>query len=275
MAQFFREYPQLFEKGPPVVAKLQPFGGYIFSFVLRLPWAHNILLVQMVKDINVRRWYMKQTLTEGWSRNVLQIMIKSQAHEHQGQTVNKFDARLPVSQAGLSKEALKDPYIFDFLTLEEPLRERELELGLIQHLEKFLLEMGQGFAFVGRQYHVDAGEENFYLDLLFYHLGLRCFIVIDLKIGPFKPDYAGKMNFYCSAVDDRLKHETDNPTIGLLLCQDKKKILAEYALRCTNKPIGVSEYELTRTLPDELKSALPSIEALENELNAQIKGANS
>ena len=282
MIQFFREYPRLFEKGPQSVAQLKTEAGAekgppavaqlkiskdsIPLPVLKLPWAHNILLIQMVKDKSVRLWYMEQALTEGWSRNVLQAMIKSNAHKRQGQVVSNFDLLLPLPQSDMAKQALKDPYIFDFLTLETPFRERELELGLIRHLEKFLLELGQGFAFVGRQYHLDVEEEDFYIDLLFYHLQLRCFIVIDLKIGPFKPDYAGKMNFYCSVVDDRLKHDSDNPTIGLILCQDKKKILAEYALRGMSKPIGVSEYELTRTLPDELKSSLPSIEELEKEL---------
>jgi hypothetical protein len=165
----------------------------------------------------------------------------------------------------LVQQVLKDPYVFDFLTLEEPFHERELETGLIRHLQKFLLELGQGFAFVGRQYHLDIGDDDFYIDLLFYHLRLRCYVVIELKKGGFKPEYAGKMNFYCNVVDDR------NPTIGLILCQDKKSVLAEYTLRGVAKPIGVSEYELTRALPDSLKSALPSIEEIERELNEDIE----
>ena len=166
---------------------------------------------------------------------------------------------------------MKDPYIFDFLTLSEPFQERELETGLVAHLEKFLLELGQGFAFVGRQYHLEVSDKDFYLDLLFYHLKLRCFVAIDLKRGDFKPEYAGKMNFYCSVVDDRLKHETDQPTIGLILCQTKDRILAEYALRDIHKPIGISDYELTRSLPENLKSSLPTIEEIETELQREIE----
>lgn len=168
------------------------------------------------------------------------------------------------------QQALKDPYIFDFLTLEEPFHERELETSLVRHLEKFLLELGQGFAFVGRQYHLDIGEEDFYIDLLFYHLRLRCFVVIELKKGGFKPEYAGKVNFYCNAVDDLLKHALDNPTIGLILCQEKNTVLAEYALRGVAKPIGISEYELTRALPANLQSALPSVEEIEHELSKDV-----
>ena len=164
------------------------------------------------------------------------------------------------------QQALKDPYLFDFLTLEEQFLERELETGLIRHLEKFLLELGQGFAFVGRQYHLDLGDQDFYIDLLFYHLRLRCFVVIELKRGAFKPEYAGKMNFYCSVVDDVLKHAQDAPTIGLILCQQKNEVIAEYALHDVNKPIGVSTFELTRALPSELASKLPSIEEIEREL---------
>jgi len=199
-------------------------------------------------------------------------MIKSNAHKRQGAAVTNFDTQLPQPQAQLAQDTLKDPYIFDFLTLDKPFRERELEAGLVEHLERFLLELGAGFAFVGRQVHLDVAEEDFYVDLLFYHLRIRSFVVVDLKIGPFKPEYAGKINFYCNVVDDQYRHETDNPTIGLILCQDKRRILAEYALRGMNKPIGISEYELTRALPEELKSALPSIEEIEAELSADLQG---
>jgi hypothetical protein len=161
---------------------------------------------------------------------------------------------------------LKDPYIFDFLTLAEPFRERELELALLDHVEKFLLELGQGFAFVGRQYRFEVGGEDFHLDLLFYHLRLRSFVVVDLKRGPFKADYAGKMNFYCNVVDERLRHIEDRPTIGLILCQDKNRIIAEYALKGVNKAIGISEYQLTRSLPKEFRSSLPTVEQMETEL---------
>ena len=239
------------------------------QLVAQIPWMHNILLIEKIKDLPARLWYVQQTITQGWSRNVLQMMIESDAHARQGAAVTNFQANLPAPQSDLARDVLKDPYIFDFLTLDATFRERELETGLVCHLEKFLLELGAGFAFVGRQYHLDIGDDDFYIDLLFYHLKLRCFVVIDLKVGPFRPDYAGKMNFYCNAIDDLLKHGTDQPTIGLILCQEKKKILAEYALRGLDKPIGVSEYELTRALPENLKSALPTIEQIEAELTEQ------
>jgi predicted nuclease of restriction endonuclease-like (RecB) superfamily len=194
-------------------------------------------------------------------------MIKSKLLERLQLNVSSIDSYLPNPQSELAKETLKDPYIFDFLTLAEPFAERELEIELMKQIEKFLLEFGTGFAFVGRQYHLNVGEQDFYIDLLFYHIKTRFFIVIDLKKGNFKPEYAGKLNFYCSVVDDILKHPTDQPTIGLMLCENNNKIIAEYALRDTNKPIGVSEYELAKALPENLKSSLPSIEEIENELS--------
>lgn len=253
---------------PQAVAKIQQTDSMacLLPLVPKIPWGHNILLMEKVKDLSVRLWYVEQALENGWSRAMLTAAIKSHAHKRQGAAVTNFDMQLPEPHAQLAQDTLKDPYIFDFLTLDEPFRERELETGLIRHLERFLIELGQGFSFVGRQYPLDIGEKDFYIDLLFYHLKLRCFVVVDLKIGPFKPEYAGKINFYCNVVDDILKHETDNPTIGLILCQDKNKVLAEYALRGMNKPIGISEYELTRALPEELKSSLPTIEEIEAEL---------
>ncbi len=284
MTQFYREYPELFAIGQQAVAQLsdstagrrsragqdalkgqQPVAD-IHALVRTLSWTVNILLIQKVKDLEIRKWYMCACIEQGWGRDILAVMIQSNAHERQGVAIDNFDACLPAPHSELAKGTLKDPYIFDFLTLDKPFRERELEAGLVRHIERFLLELGQGFSFVGRQYHLDIGEKDFYIDLLFYHLKLRCFVVIDLKKGEFKPDYAGKINFYCNVVDDMLKHETDNPTIGLILCQDKNKVLAEYALRGMNKPIGISEYELTRALPEELKSSLPTIEEIEAEL---------
>ena len=236
----------------------------------QIPWGHNILLMEKVKDQPTRLWYMQQTIEQGWSRDTLATMIKGKAKERQGQAVSNFSARLPAPQSELARQLLKDPYLFDFLTLEEPFHERELETGLVRHLEKFLLELGSGFAFVGRQYHLEVSDRDFYLDLFFYHLKLRCFIVIELKKGDFKPEYAGKMNFYCSVVDDQLKNETDQPTIGLILCQTKDRILVEYALRDIHKPIGISNYELTRTLPENLKSSLPTVEEIEAELEGGL-----
>ncbi|OHB67017.1 MAG: hypothetical protein A2Y76_07555 [Planctomycetes bacterium RBG_13_60_9] len=252
---------------PPVVAKSDQAAAIVPQLVAQLPWAHNVLLIQKIKDVSTRLWYMRQTLAQGWSRNVLALMIDARAHERQGKAITNFDRQLPPPQSDLAAQALKDPYIFDFLTLQEPFHERELETGLLAHVEKFLLELGQGFAFVGRQYHLDVGEDDFYIDLLFYHLRLRCFVVVDLKKGPFRAEYAGKMNFYCNVVDDRLRHATDQPTIGLILCQDKNRLVAEYALKGVNKAIGVSEYRLTRALPAKLKSSLPSIEEIEAELS--------
>jgi len=244
------------------VAKLAPA-----DIIKSIPWGHHALLMQKIKDKSLRFWYMDQILQNGWSRNTLGLMIESEIHERQGSSTTNFSFTLPDLQSDLARQSLKDPYIFDFLTLSEPFSERELETELIKYLEKFLLELGTGFSFVGRQYHLAISDKDFYIDLLFYHLKLRSFIVIELKKGDFKPEYAGKMNFYCSAVDDILKHPTDNATIGMILCQTKDRILAEYALGDINKPIGISEYELTRALPENLRSSLPSIEELEAELS--------
>ena len=252
---------------PQVAAKKESILPILQQAAAKLPWFHHVILMEKVKDLPTRCWYMLAVAEQGWGREVMVAMIKNRAHERQGKAVTNFETRLPMPQSDLARQVLKDPYIFDFLTLEEPFHEREMETSLIRHLEKFLIELGQGFAFVGRQFHMDVGDDDFYLDLLFYHLKLRCFVVVDLKKGAFKPEYAGKMNFYCSVVDDRLRHESDNPTIGLILCQDRKKIIAEYALRSVKKPIGVSEYELTRALPARFKSALPAIETIEKELS--------
>jgi predicted nuclease of restriction endonuclease-like (RecB) superfamily len=259
-------------KVPQAVAQIFPIdpSTNLQQLVAKIPWGHNILLMEKVKDLSSRLWYMQEIIEQGWSRDVLGLMIKNSAHIRQGGAVTNFQQRLPSPQSDLARQLLKDPYIFDFLTLEEPFHERELEVGLVRHLEKFLLELGQGFAFVGRQYQLEVSNKDFYIDLLFYHLKLRCFVVIELKKGDFKPEYAGKMNFYCSAVDDTLKHATDQPTIGLILCQTKDRLIAEYSLRDIHKPIGVSDYELTRALPDNLKSVLPTIEEIEAELQGEL-----
>lgn len=269
MVQLASEYPHAFPApdsiGQPPVAQLpsDPEGQLP---VAQVPWAHNVLLMQKVKDLAVRRWYMGQALANGWSRNVLALQIDARAHARHGKAVSNFADLLPAPQSDLAQQTLKDPYIFDFLTLTEPFQERELETELVRHLEKFLLELGQGFAFVGRQYRLDVGDEDFYIDLLFYHLRLRAFVVIDLKKGKFKPEYAGKLNFYCNVVNDRLKHPTDAPTIGLILCQTRDRLLAEYSFAGIDKPIGISTYELTRALPARLQSALPTVEEIEAEL---------
>lgn len=298
MTQFAAEYPDLLPFGQPAVAQMggrvlvEPIGQPVVAqlpsavemshsaaqaavsddltilqkVAVSMPWAHNVLLIQKVKDLHARLWYVQQTIEHGWSRSVLALQIDGRAFERRGKAVHNFRATLPPPQSDLAEQVLKDPYIFDFLTLAEPFRERELELALLDQVQRFLLELGQGFAFVGRQSHFEVGEDDFYLDLLFYHLRLRCFVVVDLKRGPFKAEYAGKMNLYCNVVDDRLRHPEDRPTIGLILCQDKKRIVAEYALKGVKKAIGVSEYQLTRALPKELRSSLPTVEEMEAEL---------
>lgn len=238
--------------------------------VAELPWGHNILLMEKIEDPAIRLWYAQQTMEKGWSRDVLAMMIKTQTHTRQGKAVTNFSLTLPPPMSELAEQTLKNPYLFDFLTLEKPFRERELETGLLAHLEKFLLELGAGFAFVGRQVKLEVDNDDFYIDLLFYHLRLRSYVVIELKTGAFKAEYAGKMNFYLNAVDDKLRHVQDNSSIGLILCQDKNKMLAEYALRGIKAAIGVSEYQLTRALPKELRSSLPSIEEIEKELGDEV-----
>lgn len=263
MVRFAKEYCDTILQ--QLVAKLNDH-----SVFYGIPWGHHILLMEKNKDVLIRFWYMEQTVKNGWSRDTLASMIKNESHKRQGALAHNFDETLPHPQSELVRQTLKDPYIFDFLTLSEPFVERELETELVKHLEKFLIELGAGFAFLGRQYKLTITDQDFYLDLLFYHIKLRCFIVVELKKGDFKPEYAGKMNFYCSAVDDILKQTEDQPTIGLILCESKNKVFAEYALRDINKPIGVSEYELTRALPDNLKSSLPSIEEIEAELGREL-----
>ena len=242
------------------------------EFAFLLPWSHHVLLMEKIKEFPVRLWYMKESVEQGWTHATLVAMIKKDTYNRQGKAITNFSLKLPSPESELAQQILCDPYIFDFLTLEEPFREKELENALAENLGKFLLELGHGFAFVGRQYRIEVSDKDFYLDLLFYHLDLRRFIVIELKKGEFQPEYAGKVNFYCSAVDDLLRRLGDATTIGLILCQEKDKIIAEYSLRNVEKPIGVSEYELTRTLPESFRSALPSIEQIETELAERLLG---
>ena len=236
--------------------------------VAKLPWGHTLTLIEKLKADNERLWYGLQTIEHGWSRAVLQIQIETRLHERQAQIpkVSNFKDRLPEAQSDMALEVLKDPYIFDFLSVGEKAHEREIERDLVSHITEFLLELGSGFSYVGKQVHLEVAGEDFYLDLLFYHLKLRCYVVIELKAGAFKPEYAGKLNFYCSAVDDMLRHGNDNPTIGLLLCKEKNGLLAEYALRDMNKALAVSDYQLTRAIPENLKPSLPTVEEIEREL---------
>ena len=278
MIAFYREYPDPSAFLPQPAAKIsspvkmpQPAAKLGTALLWAIPWFHHIVLMEKVKDIPMRYWYMEQTLANGWSRNILAMQIEAKAHARHGKARSNFALTLPAHQSDLVQQTLKDPYIFDFLTLTEPFLERELETELVRHLEKFLLELGQGFAFVGRQYKIDVGVEEFYIDLLFYHLRLRAFVVIELKKGKFRPEYAGKLNFYCNVVNDHLKHPADQPTIGLILCQERSRLLAEYSFAGIDKPIGISTYELTRALPKELRSALPTVEEIEAELAEVVK----
>ena len=235
----------------------------VIQLVSQLPWGHNILLLQRFKEVEQRLWYAQKTIQNGWSRAVLEHQIDTQLYERQGKAVNNFTNTLPKSQSDLAQELLKNPYNFAFLTLAEDALERDLEKGLLQNLQKFLLELGKGFAFVGSQYHLEVGGEDFYLDLLFYHLHLRCYVVIDLKIPDFKPEYAGKMNFYLTAVDQQLRHSDDKPSIGIVLCKSQNQIIAEYSLSNMTKPIGLAEY---RALPEEMRRELPAPEELQENI---------
>lgn len=232
----------------------------------KIPWSHNILIFSKSKDIQEAHFYIRATLENGWSRDILALQLKSQLYARQGKAISNFRETLPDPLSDLAQQTLKDPYIFDFLTMTKPFHEKDIERQLVTHITKFLLELGKGFAFVGQQYHLQVGETDYYIDLLFYHIKLKCYVVIELKNTRFIPEYAGKLNFYLSAVDSLVKSETDQSTIGILLCRDKNNIETEFALRDINKPMGVSEFQLTEILPDELKSSLPSIEEIENEL---------
>lgn len=232
----------------------------------QITWYHNITLLDKVGSLSERIWYAYQTLKNGWSRNVLVHQIESKLFERTGKGINNFEVTLPKPQSDLAKQAVKDPYVFDFLSCGLEMREREIENELTKHITNFLLELGAGFAFVGKQVHLEIGDNDFYIDLLFYHLKLRCYMAIELKAGEFRPEYAGKINFYLSALDE-IKHPDDNASIGLILCKSKNKIIAEYALRDMTKPIGVSEYRIIKSIPDKLKANLPSIEEIEKELS--------
>jgi predicted nuclease of restriction endonuclease-like (RecB) superfamily len=220
----------------------------------------------------IRLWYAHRTIENGWSRNILAIQIKNQLHESQGKALNNFKNLLPPEDSDMGAQIFKDPYLFDFLGTADPRKEREVEQALIDHAQNFLLEMGTGFAFVGKQVLLEVGESDFYLDLLFYHLKLRCFVVVELKAVPFEPAFVGQLNMYLSAVDDLLRHPDDNRTIGLLLCRSKNRLVAEYSLRGFNSPMGVADWEteLTEKLPEDLMGILPSIEEIEAELKDKI-----
>ncbi|HEX2958204.1 MAG TPA: PDDEXK nuclease domain-containing protein, partial [Chitinispirillaceae bacterium] len=232
----------------------------------KIPWRHHVEILSKSKSKSESYFYIKQTIKNGWSRDTLALQIKSRLFERVGKGVTNFALTLPSPQSDLAAQTIKDPYVFDFLTMTKPYHEKDIENQLIAHMTKFLLELGKGFAYIGRQYHLHIGGTDYYIDLLFYHIKLRCYVVIELKNTRFQPEYAGKLNFYLSAVDSMLKSDVDNATIGILLCRDKNTIETEFALRDMNKPIGVSEFQLTEILPEDLKSTLPTIEEIENEL---------
>ncbi len=234
--------------------------------VAQIPWGHNRLIISKIKDVKEALWYASATVENGWSRDILELKIDKSEFSRMGNSLNNFQRTLPVSQSSLARETIKDPYNFDFLGLEDDAQERAIENALTDRITEFLLELGKGFAFVGRQYKLLVSETEYFIDMLFYHLELRCYVVIELKAGKFKPEYAGKLNFYLSAVDSQVKRSEDNPSIGIMLCKKKNKIEAEYSLRDLNKPIGISDYLLTHIIPENLMEKLPTVSELEEEL---------
>jgi predicted nuclease of restriction endonuclease-like (RecB) superfamily len=231
----------------------------------RIPWYHHIALLEKLEDPAERLWYAQQALEHGWSHNILVLQIRGRAHERHGKALTNFEKTLPPAASDMAAQAFKDPYLFDFLGTADSRREREVEQALIDHIERFLLEMGAGFAFVGRQVKLEVGDQDFKIDLLFYHLKLRCYVVVELKAVPFDAAFVGQLNLYLSATDDLLRHPDDQPTIGLLLCRSKNKLVVEYALRHLKRPIGVAEWEtkLVEKLPKALKGSLPTVEEIE------------
>lgn len=254
-------------------ALLYPKIEFAKQAVSQLPWGHVVRLMQMIKDGVEREWYAIQTIKNGWSRSVLEMQIEGELYGRQAESskkINNFHKQLPALQSDLANEMLKDPYNFDFLTIQGKARERAIENALVTHIRDFLIELGQGFAFVGSQVPLTFDDQEFFIDLLFYHLHLRAFVVIELKTTKFKPEYTGQLGFYLAAIDDLMRKEGDNQTIGIILCKSKSKVVAEYALRSMKAPIGVSEYTLSKSIPKELKTSLPSVELIEAELNESI-----
>jgi predicted nuclease of restriction endonuclease-like (RecB) superfamily len=253
-------------------AESWPNFEIVQASLAQITWYHNIALLEKLETDKDRLWYAEKTLEGGWSRNVLAFQIESELHKRKGKVISNFALTLPPEESDMAKQVFKDPYLFDFLGTDDLRRESELEQKLIDHLQKFLIELGQGFAFVGRQVHLEVGDQDFYIDLLFYHLKLRCYVVIELKAGKFKPEHAAQVSMYLNLVDDLLRHQDDKPSIGLLLVRDKNNLIVEYALTGYNKPIGVAQWEreLTRSIPAELKPSLPTIEEIETELAGDI-----
>jgi predicted nuclease of restriction endonuclease-like (RecB) superfamily len=245
-----------------------PDAAIVQEALAQIPWYHHLALLERCKSSEERLWYARQSAAHGWSHNILMLQIASHLHERQGKAITNFAATLPPAESDMAAQVFKDPYLFDFLGTADPRREREVERALIDHIQHFLLELGAGFAFVGRQVHLEFATHDFYLDLLFYHLKLRCFVVVELKAVPFDPGFVGTMNMYLSVVDDLLRHPDDKPAIGLILCRSKNKLIVEYALRGFKRPIGVAGWEtqIVKHLPEELKGSLPTVEEIEAEL---------
>ena len=252
-----------------VTGSRPPARQIVQQGVAQFPWSHNVVLLDKIGDAETRLWYARKARAEGWGRNVLAMQIEARLHEREGRAITNFPATLPPGDSDMAIQVFKDPYLFDFLGTAASRTEREIEQALIDHMQRFLLELGAGFAFVGRQVLLEVGNQDFYADLLFYHLKLRRYVVVEFKAVPFNPAFVGQMNLYLSAVDDLLRHPDDQPAIGLLLCKSKDRLVVEYALRGFDKPMGVAEWEtrLVESLPDELKGSLPSVEEIEVELN--------
>ena len=253
MAKFAEEYPD---------------AEFVQTVSAQIPWSHNVLIMEKIKAPEIREWYIRKTNENGWSHSVLTHQIESKLYERQAlvSKVSNFEKLLPSAQSELALQTMKDPYVFDFIPFKEDMVERDIENALIKDITKLLLELGTGFAFLGNQYHINVGGDDFYIDLLFYNLNLRSYVVIELKTGDFKPEYAGQLNFHLSAVDAQIKKPEDNATIGLLLCKSKNNLVAEYSLRDMSKPMGISEYRVSGELPEELKNQLPSIEDIQNRI---------
>jgi predicted nuclease of restriction endonuclease-like (RecB) superfamily len=257
------------QKSQQLVGQLQPdqITKQLVAQITSIPWGHNIAIITKCRDVEEALYYVENTMIHNWSRRVLAHQIESGLYQREGRSVNNFAVTLPKPLSDLAQQTLKDPYIFDFLSMTKDYDERELEKGLIGHITQFLLELGAGFAYIGRQLPIKVGEREFFIDLLFYHVRLHCYVVVELKPVDFEPEHAGKLNFYIKAIDAQFRKEGDQQTIGILLCKNKDKLVAEYALTDIHKPIGVSEYQLTQNLPDDLKPSLPSIEEIEAELS--------
>ncbi|HEV8331838.1 MAG TPA: PDDEXK nuclease domain-containing protein [Steroidobacteraceae bacterium] len=249
-----------------------PHAEFVQQVVAQLPWGHNTHLLDAIKAPAEREWYARQAIENGWSRNVLAHQIESRLFARRGRALTNFSHTLPADRSELAQQLVKDPYSFDFLSLTQDAQERDLERGLTEHLRSLILELGKGFAFVGSQYHVEVGGQDYYLDLLFYHLRLRCFVVFELKMEHFKPEFAGKINFYLSVIDDQVRNAADQPSIGIILCKGRNEVVVGYALRDLSKPMGVAEYRLSANLPKRLRRELPAPDALAREVDSWLDG---